>query len=219
MIYYELKWNEENKAGYVVNDVYPNGYVFEDASQKPDIGFEYSDLNYSESSDVYYVVINDNKIELINDDKLNVLNACSGFVDTRLMTPETSLESLKDMKKKILSAQFTSEVNSIVGGATYFETASWRKQEEQARAWTLDNTVVTPLIDSLLETRNIGKVERTTEPLEVTEGIAETKAELVAKIIGKADAYEAIFGQLLGNYQTRISAVDAATTVEELQVV
>ena len=84
-------------------------------------------------------------------------------------------------------------MKNMVGNVTLHEIASWRKQEEQARAWLADNTVSTPTVDGLLVTRALG----------------ETKAELVAKIIANADAYEMAYAPLLGKFQALSRQIDA----------
>jgi hypothetical protein len=80
------------------------------------------------------------------------------------------------------------------------EMVSWRKQEEESRAWNDDNSVATPMIDILLVERDRG----------------ETKQELVDKIIANADAYTALYAQRLGEYQKALKQLSEATTEEEI---
>ena len=87
--------------------------------------------------------------------------------------------------------------------ANSYEAVSWAKQEAQARAWMVDNATVTPIIDALLIARNMN----------------ETKEELVTKIIAKADAYETLYGQILGKFHNREKALEVATTLEELKAI
>jgi len=72
-----------------------------------------------------------------------------------------------------------------------------RTQEEQARAWNVDNTVATPIIDVILASRNLG----------------ETKQQFVDIIISNADAYETAYGTMLGKFQSLSKAIKVATTI------
>jgi len=112
------------------------------------------------------------------------------------------IEDVRTNKKKELENSFN-EKASLMTTALPHEMASWDKQENQARAWNNDNTVVTPIIDELLIARNFG----------------ETKQDLVNKIIGNADAYEVVYGQILGKYQNLISQVDGATTIADVEAI
>jgi len=83
------------------------------------------------------------------------------------------------------------------------EPASWKVQEEEARAWMTDNTFLAPLLDSLLLNR----------------GFNETKVELASKIITKADAYKVFYGKLLGQLHAKQNEIESATTVEALKAI
>ena len=110
---------------------------------------------------------------------------------------EKKLEELlmvKEVKLTELQEQFTQDVQNI-SIALPHEMASWQKQEEQARLWNNDNTVVTPIIDTLV----------------IARGFEETKQELVDKILANASAYEVLYGTLLGKYHNKIKQLDLAT--------
>jgi hypothetical protein len=53
----------------------------------------------------------------------------------------------------------------------------------------------------------------------VARGLGETVADLAKKIIDNANAYQAAYATILGNYQAKQKAIDAATTVEEVQAI
>jgi len=111
-------------------------------------------------------------------------------------------------KKRIKTSEIVGKheeiVQAMIGQVPNEELASWPKQEEQARAWNADNTVVTPLIDGLLTGRAIA---------------GETKQILVDKIIQNADAYEAAYAPVLGNYQSKMKLITAATTSTQVDAI
>jgi len=109
------------------------------------------------------------------------------FTDAELLATKKTLAQSK------ITQAFDTDIKNIVGDVTIHVIASWRKQEDQARAWLVDNTIPTPTIDGLLSTRALG----------------ETKAELVTKVIANADAYETAYAPLLGKFQARSRQIDA----------
>lgn len=86
-------------------------------------------------------------------------------------------------KAKVLTdanADYESQVKSLTADVPESEKLTWTKQETEARGWTADNSYPTPLVDGIVATRGVDK------------------AELVAKIIVKADLYAVAVGQLTG---------------------
>ncbi|PPC95752.1 MAG: hypothetical protein CTY32_08630 [Methylotenera sp.] len=79
----------------------------------------------------------------------------------------------------------------IINGIPSIERESWKKQETEARAYVADSAASTPLIDALAATRGVDK------------------AELVSRIINKADLFATISGQLIGKRQALEDAVNA----------
>lgn len=82
-----------------------------------------------------------------------------------------------------VNQEFTNSVNSLTTSIPKDEIATWTKQENEARAWFIDNNVSTPLIDAICTSRGVDK------------------AYLVNKIIEKADAYAIAIGTLTGERQ------------------
>lgn len=111
-----------------------------------------------------------------------------------------SFEIIKSIRSYEIQSGYQSSVRAMAGNADTAEMASWTKQEAEARAWAADNNAVTTIIDNLLIGRNMG----------------ESKADLVAKIITKADAYAVAYAQVLGQYHAKQKALAGATTVEEV---
>lgn len=107
--------------------------------------------------------------------------------------------------KKLLELKLIYEgsVKAMTGGTDPAEMASWMKQEAEARSWIANNAVVTPIIDNLIIGRAMG----------------ESKADLVVKIITKADAYTVAYAQVLGAYHAKQKAIEVATTVAEVEAI
>ncbi|MEZ0231904.1 MAG: hypothetical protein ACAH12_03620 [Methylophilaceae bacterium] len=95
---------------------------------------------------------------------------------------------------------FEFSMQGIVDTYPRYEIDSWSKQEAEARAFVVDASTVTPLIDALALARDIPKVD------------------LVDRIILKADAFAAFSGQLIGkrqSYEDQINQiVDSEVSLE-----
>lgn len=99
---------------------------------------------------------------------------------------------------------FNTACDAITQDAPSKEIDSWKKQEDEARAWLADNTAPTPLIDGLLTSRGLG----------------ETKAQLVQKIIDNADLWAVAYSAELGVYQSRVKRINATTaTIVDIEAV
>ena len=123
-------------------------------------------------------------------------------VDVALLQQKSlHLSSLSKSKINELTQAFNGAVEALTTALPH-EMVSWRKQEDEARAYTADNTATTPFIDAQVTTRQL-----------------ETKDELVAKIIANADAYQVTYAGLLGKYQNLSNAISIATTIDELNLV
>lgn len=105
-------------------------------------------------------------------------------------------------KAKEIEDEF-SKATTALSSATPHEMISWRKQEEQARAYLADNTVATPMLNAII----------------ISRGLNEAITDFSALVIGYADAYEADYGSLLGKYQKLSKNIDSATTVDEVKLV
>jgi hypothetical protein len=114
-----------------------------------------------------------------------------------------SLEDAKECKTLTLEKYQRTELNAMLGAVASWEVASFKKQEEEARNWIVDNNYPTPFVDTLLISRNLG----------------ETKTELVELIIEKADIFLVAYPSMLGKFHRLTKQVKAATTVEEVEVV
>lgn len=82
-----------------------------------------------------------------------------------------------------VNADFETAISSLTSSIPTSEISTWTKQESEARAYLLDSTASTPLIDGICLARGVDK------------------SYLVDKIIEKVDAYTAIVGMLTGARQ------------------
>lgn len=86
-----------------------------------------------------------------------------------------------------INAAFIREVKAITDGYTEDEIKSWDTQLAEATAYNADNTASTPLLDSMIAVSG------------------DTKADLVTRILAKAEAYSKAFGAALGKKQKAIA--------------
>lgn len=105
-------------------------------------------------------------------------------------------------QNKLNSFQQTYEQNmqTVREGYSESEIASWDKQEKEARAWQADNSAETPFLDVLAQARGIAK------------------ADLVAKVIAKADLATQYTAQQTGIRQALEDAIDAEAAKAEPSV-
>jgi hypothetical protein len=134
---------------------------------------------------------------------VGLLPVSQNDVDIALLEQQSEhLKDLREYKQNEISKSFNDAVEAITTALPH-EMVSWRKQEDEARAYNADNTVATPFIDAQLVTRDLG----------------ETKNELIAKVIANADAYQVAYATLLGKFQNLTNKISIATTVDELNLI
>lgn len=130
--------------------------------------------------------------------------------DVRAYTAEEAQAALDDAKSaahRRINDGYDADSDALIAGYPEREVVTFDKQEREARAWTADNTAPTPFLDALMSTRVIDK------------------AELVSRIIAKADAFADASGQLTGKRQTlrdeveAIQLADYASTAEAIAAV
>ena len=101
---------------------------------------------------------------------------------------EAHLAPTTEQAKAKALIDFNNAVDVLTDNAPERESASWGKQELEAR--NLNSQ--TPLIDGLI----------------VSRGLGEASEELAAKIIANADAYATAYAQVLGEYQAKLKALE-----------
>lgn len=123
------------------------------------------------------------------------------LMDGKVVKYVPTFEELKSAKLSEINATYNAATSSLVAAYPKSELLTFDKQEAEARAWTADNSAETPLVDMLAEGRQIDK------------------AELVRRIITKADAFALATGYMTGQRQRYEDLLDAATTAEEVAAI
>lgn len=116
------------------------------------------------------------------------------------VTPKP-VDQVGAVKLQQVNGQCESLLAGVKAGYPQGEVESWSKQEAEARAWLAKNTAATPLVDGLCAARGIDK------------------AELVGRIVAKADAYAAVVGVIVGRrqaFEDQIATLIAANDFDGL---
>lgn len=116
-------------------------------------------------------------------------------------TEEELLERAKTAKLHEINAAYEAATSAIVETYPRTELLTFDKQEAEARAWTADNSAETPLVDMLAAGRQMDK------------------AELIHRIIVKADAFALATGYLTGQRQRFEDLLKAAETIEAVEAI
>ena len=111
------------------------------------------------------------------------------------------LERAKTSKLAEINAAYEAATSALVSTYPQTELLTFDKQESEARAWTADNSAETPLVDMLATGRQMAK------------------AELVRRIIAKADAFTLASGYLTGQRQRFEDQLKAAETIEVVEAI
>ena len=96
--------------------------------------------------------------------------------------------------------EYTKAIKTIKDASPSEEVGTWSQQALEANAFVADSEATTPLLNSLVVSRSKG----------------ETKQELAEKIINHHKAYGSVVGEALGKMQSQIKAIDAATSLDDL---
>ena len=166
------------------------GYFSDMLTTKPTFSFEFTSMSYNEQNGDFSI----DGATMSDEQKLEVLGEINAF-----NVPFEWVVNLKDMQ---LRQAYTQAIRTVVK-EDGLEIASWDKQESEARAWTMDSTTSTPLIDALLVGRNLG----------------ESKEEFINKIITKADAYKVFYGQILGKLHAKQKELEVSKTIEAIKAI
>lgn len=111
------------------------------------------------------------------------------------------LESIKSRKLTEINAAYTAAIANLTPTYPDDERLTFDKQEQEARDWLADNFASTPFVDSLAAGRQMDK------------------AELVNRIIAKADAFTIASGSLTGQRQRYEDMLDVAKTAEDVAAI
>lgn len=115
--------------------------------------------------------------------------------------PPKTVADLKAEKRRDINI----ECDKLIGAAVFSypgtEILTFSKQETEARAYIADPLSATPMIDALAENREIDK------------------AELVTRILAKADFFAWYTGKVIGYRQKLEDQINAATTPAGLAMI
>lgn len=122
----------------------------------------------------------------------------------QLVEPESVALTLEEAKAYKLQ-EINMACDTILGQLTNTypeqETATFYKQEQEARAYIADPTSPTPLLSALAQGRGIELVD------------------LVQRVLAKADAFAVASGSIIGQRQGFEDQLDRCTTVEEVAAI
>lgn len=107
--------------------------------------------------------------------------------------PPFDLLVAKASKLSQINARSTTALSAITNQYTRAEIDSWPVQESEAKSWTNDNAVSTPLLDGIVANRP---------------GLAD-KADLVNRVLTNAANYKELSGVVIGKKQHYQDLVDA----------
>ena len=112
-----------------------------------------------------------------------------------------TLEEAKAAKLAEINAECQRMLESLTPTYPERELTTFDKQESEARAYAADATASTPLLSALAAGRGI------------------ELADLVQRVIAKADAFTIASGFIIGQRQALEDRLDAAQTVDDVQAV
>ena len=131
----------------------------------------------------------------------NAYIKADGSSYTIVAIPEPELPELKAIKLNEINAAYQQAITTLTPTYPDDERLTFDKQEAEARAWLADNTAPTPFVDALAAGRQMDK------------------AELVSRIIAKADAFAIASGSLTGQRQRYEDLLDVAETPEAVAAI
>lgn len=111
------------------------------------------------------------------------------------------LETVKARKLAEINAFYQQAIATLTPTYPDDERLTFDKQEQEARSWLADNSTPTPFIDALAAGRQM------------------EKAELVSRIIAKADAFALASGSLTGQRQRYEDMLDVAETADAVAAI
>ncbi len=118
-----------------------------------------------------------------------------------LERPEKPFSQLKIEKLNEINTAYQQAIATLTPTYPDDERLTFDKQESEARTWLADDSTSTLFVDALASGRQMDK------------------AELVNRIIAKADAFALASGSLTGQRQRYEDLLDAAETAEEVEAI
>lgn len=155
-----------------------------------------------------YIIEKDNEIIAYSDDFFDgavetnkkVVLGCDGrlYFDGEEPNP---IANMRLQKLSEINALYQQAIATLTPTYPDDERLTFDKQEAEARSWLADNSTPTPFVDALAAGRQMDK------------------AELVSRIVAKADAFALASGSLTGQRQRYEDMLDAAETAEDVAAI
>lgn len=158
-------------------------------------GNEHVNENESENTLSKYA----NAVEWANNNGC-IIEDCGDFYEVKKI-PEKTIDQLKDRKLIEINMKYDEATAALVSTYPSTELLTFDKQELEATAWKEDNSIETPLIDMLVLGRGI------------------EKADLVDRILKKAESFALATGYFTGLRQRYEDMLEVATTKEEVEAI
>lgn len=148
-------------------------------------------------------VVSDDLFFRTIDEQDGIWEKVNGQIIKSPNPPKTTIQLINERLLKI-NTEFSKAMNAVVAGYPEKEISSWAKQETEARAYQANNNAITPLVDALSQARGL------------------EKAELVSRIIAKADLFASVSGSLIGKRQAledQLNALPENATAENVEAI
>ena len=154
-------------------------------------------------------MIPDGAVEVTQSD-FNTIQKQLEQVDSELVADEDgkpmvnvslSLDEAKRRKRLQINNAADRALDSITRQYPRTEIDSWPIQASEAEAWQADNSAGTPLLDAIVNTRDV------------------EKSTLVDRILANSTAFKQASGNVFGKRQAMDTEVDNATTLEEVDAI
>lgn len=112
---------------------------------------------------------------------------------------DKKIQILRGSVLALLNAECDKRMAALVADYPEHEQKTFTKQEAEARTYLADSMSATPLIDELAAYRGIAK------------------ADLAARILGKADSFAVNSGRIVGHRQKLEDQLAAADKIEDIE--
>lgn len=189
-----LNWDASNNSGVIVNTEYPLGALFV-GERKPVLSFDYIQFIYQETTDTYVLQgLNDLVMRPMTVEEMDEIKLI-GNSWTQLSGEEGNPNILQtaDRKRFEMNQIFVTNTSIYMDIVNEYEPVTWSMQLQEAEAYQIEATTLTPALDALL----LGRADASI-----------TKDELVQKIIDKGAAFKSGYFQELGKLQARNIDID-----------
>jgi len=133
----------------------------------------------------------------------STLSMSNGIVSEAVTTEDIPLAEIQTRELSNTYEEYEEAMEQIKNGYPQSERETWRKQEEQARAYKADSNAATPFLTKLVEVKKLKNPTLTV-------------SQISDKIITNADAYELLAAEITGAKQNKEDGIKAAITAQEV---